>query len=292
MKKIKTVLLTLAVSAITLVGVTGCQKTDPVSTGAVSTDSVSAEDSNSTKKEITVGVSAGPYNVLFDEGVKPILEKQGYTVNSIEFQDLLQSEIALTDNEVDFNVAQHTAYADNFNAQQNGRLVGITPIPTVPAGIFSAVNTSIDQITDGAKVAIPNDASNTARAYALLQKAGWIKLKDDVNLLTASSDDVVDNPYNIQFTEMDSLNIPRALAEFDFAVITGSVVYNAKIDTSTVLLQEDILEHLILVVVVNEENKDTEWAKAIVDAYHSDEFKAFMEEENKDNFWYVPEELK
>jgi len=126
----------------------------------------------------------------------------------------------------------------------------------------------------------------------LLQKAGWIKLREDVELLTASSDDVVENPYNLEFIEMDSLNIPRALTDFDFAVITGSIVYNAKIDTSTVLLQEDILKHLELVVVVNEEDKDTEWAKAIVDAYKSDEFKAYMEENNTDNFWYIPDELK
>lgn len=251
---------------------------------------VDAEES--TKKTITVGVSQGPYNVLFDEAVKPILEAQGYTVKSVEFQDLLQSEIALNNNEIDFNVAQHTAYAENFNKSQNGRLVPITPIPTVPAGIFSENNTSIDQIKEGDKIAIPNDASNTARAYALLQKAGWIKLREDVELLTASSDDVVENPYNLEFIEMDSLNIPRALTDFDFAVITGSIVYNAKIDTSTVLLQEDILKHLELVVVVNEEDKDTEWAKAIVDAYKSDEFKAYMEENNTDNFWYIPDELK
>lgn len=272
---------TLVLMIVLLVGVVaGCAKEPEVTTDT-------SED-----KVITVGVSQGPYNVLFDEVVKPILEKQGYTVESVDFQDLLQSEIALSNNEVDFNVAQHTAYFENFNKTQNGRLVSITPIPTVPAGIYSATNTSIDDIEEGDKIAMPNDASNAARAYALLQKAGWVKLKDDVDLLTASSDDVIENPLNLEFVEMDSLNIPRALTDFDFAVITGSIVYNAKIDTSTVLLQEDILEHLVLVVVVNEEDKDTEWAKAIVDAYKSDEFKKYMDENNTDNFWYIPEELK
>ncbi|MCR1898565.1 MetQ/NlpA family ABC transporter substrate-binding protein [Irregularibacter muris] len=273
----------LLMSLVLLLGIiTGCgQKTE-----------TTADKDQATKKEITVGVSQGPYNVLFDEAVKPILEKQGYTVKSVEFQDLLQSEIALNNNEIDFNVAQHTAYAENFNEAHDGRLVAITPIPTVPAGIFSATNTSVDQIEEGDKIAIPNDASNAARAYALLQKAGWISLKEDVELLTASVDDVIENPYNLEFVEMESLNIPRALQDFDFAVITGSIVYNAKIDTSTVLLQEDILKHLELVVVVNEEDKDTQWAKDIVEAYHSDEFKKYMEENNSDNFWYVPDELK
>ena len=90
---------------------------------------------------------------------------------------------------------------------------------------------------------------------------------------------------------MESLNIPRALEDFDFAVITGSIVYNAGIDSSTALLQEDILPHLVLQLVVKEKNKDTKWAKAIVDAYKSDEFKEYMKESNR-GLWYIPEELK
>ena len=73
--------------------------------------------------------------------------------------------------------------------------------------------------------------------------------------------------------------------------ITGSVVYNAGIDPSTALATEDIQDHLVLQVVVKEENKDAEWAKAIMDAYHSDEFKQYMEE-NNDGLWWIPDELK
>lgn len=275
--------LALAVVMILMVGVLAACGQDADTSQAI-------DDSN--KKELVIGVSQGPYNVLFDDAVKPILEDQGYTIESVEFQDLLQSQIALDNNEVDFNVAQHTAYYENFNETQNGRLVGITPIPTVPAGLFSETNRSLDDIEEGDTIAIPNDASNTARAYALLEKAGWISLKDDVDLLTASFEDVVDNPYNLEFVEMESLNIPRVMEDFDFAVITGSIVYNAQIDASTALLQEDILDHLILVVVVNEEDKDSEWAQAIAQAYRSEEFKAYMEENNQDNFWFIPEELR
>ncbi len=90
---------------------------------------------------------------------------------------------------------------------------------------------------------------------------------------------------------MDSLNIPRSLGDFDYAVITGSIVYNAKIDPSTALLQEDILDHLILQVVVKAENKDAQWTKDLVAAYHSDEFKAYMKKNNK-GLWFVPKELQ
>ncbi|WP_367567992.1 MetQ/NlpA family ABC transporter substrate-binding protein [Lacrimispora sp.] len=243
------------------------------------------------KTTLKYGKAAGPYTVLFEEAVKPILEKQGYQLEVVDFSDLLQNDTALNEGEIDFNVEQHIAYAENFNKSQNGNLVPISPIPTVPAGLFSAKHTSVEAITDGAVVAVPNDASNTARAYALLQKAGWIKLNPDVDLGTVKQSDIIENKYNIEFVEMDSLNIPPALDDFDFAVITGSIVYNAGIDPSTAILQEDILEHLVLQVVVKEENKDTKWAKDIAAAYHSDEFKEYMKKNNT-GLWFVPEELQ
>lgn len=243
------------------------------------------------KTVLKYGKAAGPYTVLFEEAVKPILEKEGYTLKVVDFSDLQQNDTALNNKEIDFNVEQHTAYANNFNKAQKGDLVPISPIPTVPAGIFSNKNKSLDGIKDGAKIAVPNDASNTARAYALLQKAGWITLDKSKDLAGVTQNDITENKYNLEFVEMDSLNIPRALDEFDYAVITGSIVYNAGIDPATALLQEDVLEHLILQVVVKEENKDTKWAKAIVDAYHSDAFKTYLKENNK-GLWYVPAELQ
>jgi len=241
------------------------------------------------KTELKYSKSQGPYTILFEDAIKPVLEAQGYTVTGLDFSDLLQADIALNNGDVDFNVEQHTAYANNFNNAQDGNLVPIPPIPTIPAGLFSATNTSVDQITDKALVAVPSDASNNARAYALLQKSGWIKLDPAADLAKVTKADIVENKYNIEFVEMDSLNIPRALQDFDFAVITGSIVYNAGIDPATALLQEDILPHLILQLVVKEENKDSEWAKAIVNAYKSDEFKTYLEENNK-GLWFVPQE--
>lgn len=273
-KKAAVILLTLSLGVLT-----AC------SNGKAQTNA----DANN-KKEIKYGKAAGPYTILFEDAIKPILEAKGYTVTTVEFSDLLQNDIALNEGEIDFNVEQHTAYANNFNEAQNGNLVTISPIPTVPAAIFSAANTSPDAIKDGAKVAVPNDAANTARAYVLLQKAGWIKLDPNVDLSLVKQSDIIENTYNIEFTEMNSINIPGVLDDFDYAVITGSIVYNAGIDPSTALLQEDILEHLILQVVVKEENKDAQWAKDIVAAYHSEEFKKYMDE-NNNGLWFVPEEL-
>lgn len=244
-----------------------------------------------TKKELVFSKSQGPYSELFEQAIKPILEKKGYKVTAKDMSDLLQADIALNEGEVDFNVEQHTAYMKNFNEKQNGHLAAVTPIPTVPAGIYPGAKTALAQISKGARIAIPNDASNTARAYALLQKAGWIKLAKDKDLSTVTQQDIVENPFNIQFTEMKSLNIPAVRADFDFIVITGSIVYNAKIDPSTALLTEDILPHLLLQLVVQEKNKDAQWVKDTAAAYQSEEFKAYMKANNK-GLWFVPKEAQ
>lgn len=277
MQKKGKILTVTILSAALIAGIAGCGKKD-----------AAQDTTGSDSKTITYGKAAGPYTVLFEDAIVPILEKEGYTLKSVEFSDLLQNDTALNDGEVDVNVEQHTAYMEDFNQAQGGDLVALTPIPTVPAGIFSSTHDSLDEIADGAKIAVPNDASNTSRAYALLQKAGWIKLSDDADLSTVTQDDIVENPHNLEFTEMDSTLIPRSLDDFDYAVITRSIVYSAGIDASTALLQEDIADYLLLQVVVKEENKDAKWAQAIVDAYHSDEFKAYMEE-NNDGLWYIPD---
>lgn len=281
MKKniISKVLIGLTIGVLSI-GLSGCINS--------SESNVEAEE----KKTITIGVSPGPYNELFDTAVKPILEGQGYEIKSIDFSDLLQSEVALTEGSVDFNVAQHTAYAENYNKENNGDLVPIVHIPTVPAGIFSDTHKSLESVAEGSKVAIPKDPSNAARAFRVLEKAGWIKLKESANPTTLTINDIEENIKGIEIIEMESSQIPRALVDLDYGVIPGSVVYSSKMDAEKSLLSEDVSKELELVVVVSEKNKDSKWAKDIVAAYKSDEFKAYMEENNKNNYWFIPEELK
>lgn len=246
----------------------------------------------SEKKNIKIGTSPGPYSELFTDAVKPILEKNGYTIEAISFSDLRQADVALTEGSIDLNVDQHTAYVKNFDKETKSNLVPITPIPTVPAGIFSNKHTSIDQVAKGQKVAIPKDPSNTARAFRLLKKAGWIKLKEDANPTTLTLDDVSENTYNLDITLMDSAQIPRALDDIDFAVLPGSIVYASKIDPSKSLLSEDVSKELELTAVVDDKNKESKWAKDVIAAYKSQEFKDYMAEHNKNNYWFIPDELK
>lgn len=240
------------------------------------------------KTELTFSRSQGPYSELFISAVQPILEKQGYKITAKDMSDLLQADFALNEGEVDFNVEQHTAYMENFNNKQDGHLAALTPIPTVPAGIYPGEKKDLKEIKEGDSIAIPNDASNTARAYALLQKIGFIKLDPKKDLATVTKADIIENPYKLEFVEMKSLNIPAVRTDFSFIVITGSIVWNAKIDPSSALATEDILPHLLLQVVVEEKNKNAKWAQDIVKAYHSEEFKEYLDK-NNNGLWFVPE---
>lgn len=248
--------------------------------------------SSKNENEIIMGSSPGPYNELFDAAIVPILEAKGFTVKSINFSALMEANIAMTEEAVDVAVSQHAGYMKVFNEQRGTDLAAITMIPTVPAGIFSDRYTDLASIQSGMKVLIPQDASNAARAYGLLEKAGWITLKEGINPMQAGKNDIAENPYNLHIQEIDSNLIPRVLDDADYAVIPGSIVWLGQMDPVKVLLQETLLPDLYLQVVILDKNRDTPWAKAIVEAYNSPEFKAYMETHNAHNYWILPPNLE
>lgn len=250
----------------------------------------SKQANNQTKKEISMGVSPGPYNDLFKDAVKPILESEGYKVKLVNFPHLLESDVALSEGSIDLTVAQHTAYMDVFNSQRKANLKPVVHVPSVPAAIFSNKYTSLQQVFAGAKVAIPQDASNAARSYNLLEKAGWIKLKENANPIIVSKNDIAQNIAGIDIIEMDSANIPRVMNEVDFAVIPGSIVYSANIDSNKALLLETIIPDLEIMVVVNGGNENSQWAQDIKRIYQSQQFKDYMKEHNQNGYWVMPQE--
>ena len=250
----------------------------------------SKQANNQTKKEISMGVSPGPYNDLFKDAVMPILESEGYKVKLVNFPHLLESDVALSEGSIDLTVAQHTAYMDVFNSQRKANLKPVVHVPSVPAAIFSNKYTSLQQVFAGAKVAIPQDASNAARSYNLLEKAGWIKLKENANPIIVSKNDIAQNIAGIDIIEMDSANIPRVMNEVDFAVIPGSIVYSANIDSNKALLLETIIPDLEIMVVVNGGNENSQWAQDIKRIYQSQQFKDYMKEHNQNGYWVMPQE--
>ena len=253
-------------------------------------DNSSSKVDNQTKKEISMGVSPGPYNDLFKDAVKPILEAEGYKVKLVNFPHLLESDVALSEGSIDLTVAQHTAYMDVFNSQRKANLKPVVHVPSVPAAIFSNKYTSIKNVFSGAKIGIPQDASNAARSYNLLEKAGWIKLKPNTNPIIVSKNDIAENIAGVDIVEMDSANIPRVLNELDFAVIPGSIVYSANIDSKKALLSETIIPDLEIMVVVNGGNENSQWAKDIKRIYQSQQFKDYMQKHNQNGYWVMPQE--
>lgn len=257
---------------------------------ACGSDSESAADGETT--QIRVGTSPGPYSELFRDGIDPILTEQGYDIDYTEFADLLQADVALSEGAVDLNVDQHTAYMNVFNDETGSTLDNITDILTVATKIYSNDLTSLDDVADGQTVGIPADGSNQTRAFRLLIKLGWITVNDDAdqNLLTPS--DIEDNPHNLDIQPMDSATIPRALGDLDWGVIPGSIAYSSQVDPALALEEEDLTEDLILQAVTTEGQVDSDWAKAVAEAYRSEEFLDFVAEQNEDNYWFIPESLQ
>lgn len=277
MKKNKKV--TLAVIAILII---------VAAVGLLSNKS-SNSPTTSTKKTIRLGSSPGPYSELFIKGIKPILERQGYHVVNKSFSNLLNADIALSDNQIDLNVDQHTAYLKNFNQEKNAHLVALTKIPTVPTGIYPANKKSLNAISSGDHIAIPNDPANAARAYNLLVKAGWITLKTGTVAIQATTKDIATNKYNLKITELDSSTIPRTVKDFDYIVLPGSVAYNAKVSTRKILLAENIRSDYQLVAATNKDNANKQWTLDVKKAYQSKSFQKYLAAHNKDNYWVVSE---
>lgn len=243
-------------------------------------------------KTIRVATSPGPYSELFQEGVAPILEKDGYTLEYTNFTDLTQADTALAEGSADLNVEQHTAWMNVFNKEKRGNLVSITEVPTVPAGLYSEKHEKLEDVADGQSVGIPLDGSNKSRAIHVLVDAGWITLRDDADEALLSEADIDENPHNLDIKPMDSANLSRSLPDLDWAVIPGSMSYSAGLDPNLQRFQENLRPELILVAVTTEGKQDTPWAKAVSEAYRSEEFKEYFDSQNTNNYWFLPDSLK
>ncbi|WP_435384288.1 MetQ/NlpA family ABC transporter substrate-binding protein [Corynebacterium faecale] len=246
-------------------------------------------DSEGDGDVIKVGTSPGPYSELFKDGIDPILTEQGYTLEYTNFSDLQQADTAVAEGSVDLNVDQHTAYMEVFNRERDANLASLVEIPTVPAKLYSERHGSLEDVAEGQTVGIPLDASNQSRAYNILVDAGWITLNEGHDPIQITQNDIAENPFNLDIMPMDSATIPRSLQDLDWGVIPGSISYSSGVDPELALIDEELRPELILVAVTTEDKADSEWAQAVIDAYQSEEFGAFIDEENSNNYWFVPE---
>lgn len=259
-------------------GLIACSKTQQDSTAAITT-----------KKELVFGASAMPYSTVFEQGIKPILEKQGYTIKTMNFSTLEVNNQSVNNGQVDFNLDQHTAYLNVFNREKGTHLYPLVHIPTIPAAIYSDKYTSFQQAPNGATVLIPSDPANTSRALRILTDNHFIQLKSGTNPILATSRDIISNPKQLKIKEMDSVMIPRTLGEVDFGFASGGIAYQSKLDPKKAVLREKVIPEMEMVVTINEKNKDTQWAKDLKAAYQSPEFKQFMQKYNQNQMWALPQ---
>ena len=258
----------LAVTTLATFGLAGCG--DSGSNGAAS-----KEDD----KTITVAASPTPHAEILNKAVKPLVEKDGYKLEVKEFTDYVQPNTATEDGEVDANYFQHKPYLDNFNKEKGTHLVSVEGIHFEPFGLYPGKTKSLDALADGATVAVPNDATNEARALLLLQDAGLITLKDDAGI-NATTNDIVSNPKNLQLKEVEAATVPNIVADVDLACINGNYAIPAGFKTTDALATESATslaaEAYANVLVVKDGNQNSDKIKALVKALTSDEVRAYI----------------
>lgn len=243
--------------------------------GAKSSDNKSSEKKEEAKVEtkvVKIGVSPEPHQKLV-ELVKEDLEKEGIKLEIVTFTDYVQPNLALDGKELDINFFQHKPYLDKFNEEKGTKISPLGNVHVEPMGLYL---NGQSEIKDGAKIAIPNDPSNGARALILLDKNGIIKLKDNTNILS-SVKDIVENPKNIQFTEVEAAQLPRVIKDFDGAVINGNYAIEAGLNpTKDAKLVEgkDSPYANLLAVRTGDENNET--YKKVLKALQSEKVKEFI----------------
>lgn len=233
------------------------------------------------EKVLKVGVCAGPYGDMFTEAIQPSLEEKGYTVEIAEFSDYVQPNKALAAGEIDLNLFQHSTYLTNFTKENGLDLTFIKEVPTAAMGIFSEKYKTINDIEDGATVAIPNDATNLSRAVRVLAQTNIITIDPAVDPKTATQSTLSSNPKNLQFVEIEAPQLPRSLDSVGIAVINGNYALSSGLNLSDALYNEKLSEGYINGVAVRTEDKDSDFAKDVIAAIESDAFKRVIEDPSK-----------
>ncbi len=232
-------------------------------------------------KVIRVAATPAPHAEILNEAVAPLLKDQGYTLEVVEFNDYVQPNTVTEAGEVDANYFQHRSYLDSFNEENGTHLVEAGGIHYEPFGLYAGKTDSLDALPDGASVALPNDTTNEARALLLLQQEGLIKLREGAGI-TATPQDVVENPKNIEFVEVEAATIPRILEDVDIAAINGNYALDAGLSVADDALaiedaSSDAAQVYTNVIVVPEGKQDDEKVKALVEALHSDAVREYID---------------
>lgn len=238
----------------------------------------SCGSSNADDRTITVAATSTPHAEIL-EVCKPLLEEKGYTLDIKVVSDYVTPNQFTEDGEVDANYFQHQPYLDSFNEENKTHLVSVAQIHYEPFAIYRGTVDSLAALPDGASIAVPNDTTNEARALQLLAAQGLITLKDGVGL-TATKNDITDNPHNYDIKEMEAALLPTVLDEVAVAVINGNYALGAGLSSNDSLAAEDAASEAAQtfanVLVVKAGNENTEKTKALKEALLSDTVRDYI----------------
>ena len=283
----KRVLAISLVAVLTVGLLTACGKanTAPEKTSQDAQETTTESQEASTeavveaKGSITVAATSVPHAEIL-EAAKTILAKEGWDLQVTEFTDYVQPNEVVESGDFDANYFQHQPYLDSFNDEKGTHLVSVAKIHYEPLGIYPGKENDLKNISDGAEIAVPNDTTNEARALLLLQDNGLITLNDGVGI-TATVNDIKENPKNIKFVELEAAQIARVLPEVAFGVLNGNYALEAGLSaTNDALVTEtsdsEAAKTYANIIVVKEGNEANEGVKALVDVLKSDEIKKFI----------------
>ncbi len=239
--------------------------------GGETSDNAETEENT----ELKVASQTIPMTEVVELAAEAIEEP--YTVEMVEVADNIQYNEALLNEEVDANFAQHEPFMEMFNDERDGNLVAIQPIYNAIVGYYSPVYDSIEDIEDGAEVAIPSDATNEARALMILEQHDLITISDDVTY-EATVDDIEENPQDFTFTHVDLLNLTSSYEDgvelvFNYPTYIDSIGLTPD---DAVFLEEDEDNTFAITLVAREDNQDSEAVQALQEAFTSDEVYEFL----------------
>ncbi|WP_114418887.1 MetQ/NlpA family ABC transporter substrate-binding protein [Marinospirillum perlucidum] len=231
-------------------------------------------------EKLEVAATAVPHAELL-EFIKPALAEEGIDLQVRVFTDYVQPNVQVSEGRLDANFFQHQPYLNEYNRSRDANLVSLAGIHVEPFGAYSNRHDSLDALPEGAQVVLPNDATNGGRALLLLQEAGLIEIAEEAGI-TATPRDIVSNPKNLRFRELEAATLPRVLGQVDLALINTNYALEAGLNpTQDALVLEGPASPYVNILVSREDRQDDERLQKLVTALQSDAVKAFIEENYK-----------
>lgn len=251
-----------------------------VISGCGSSDKAAPAKADSGKAvTLKVGATPVPHGEIL-AAIKDDLAKDGVNLEIVEFNDYVQPNLALNDKELDANYFQHKPYLDEFCKDRGIELVSAAGIHLEPMSVYSAKYKDLKDLPEGARVAIPNDPTNGGRALLVLQSAGLLKLRDGAPI-TATPQDIAENPKNLQISELEAPQLPRSLEDTDAAVININFALQAKLDPSQAIFTESKDSPYVNIVAVRKGDENRPEIQKLVKALESQKVKDFLNDKYK-----------